>query len=200
MAAVRSFDAVALKRELASSANSLRRIDFLERRLAPALVELGLRWAQGGFSVRHEHFASRVFEEFLLELRHGDEPEPDAVPILLTTLPGELHGLPLSMVAALCHDARLNGIVLGVDTPIEQIADAAAETGARAIAVSVSLFAAGPATNRALRELRARVPEPVELVVGGAGVSSGHLGPRGIRVLRSLRRFRSWARSLRAQT
>jgi MerR family transcriptional regulator, light-induced transcriptional regulator len=86
----------------------------------------------------------------------------------LATLPGELHGLGLEMAALVFALADWRPLILGVDTPIDQIAALTEEVP---IAV-VALSCVEPQDSRRtaqVRALRRRLPRHLPLVIGGSG-------------------------------
>jgi methanogenic corrinoid protein MtbC1 len=168
---------------------------FLERRIAPLLEAIGRGWARGELDVRHEHFSSEVLADLLRALRAGlvgDVPGPTVV---LATLPEELHGLGLQMCALVCTLVGARARVLGVATPVGEIASAATELGADAVAISVSLASGGVETDRRLADLRRALPSDVSLLVGGEGARGVRRGPRGVEYLSDFEALRRWLRA-----
>lgn len=187
------------ERELASALADVARTmptrKFLSERVTPLLIEVGTRWADGRLDICHEHFAAGIARDHMAALRAECEAPAGGSPVILATLPGERHGLALEMLDLITALEGVPSLALGVETPPAEIARAAAETGASAVAISISLAQGGPVAVRALRELRAALAERVELVVGGSGMLGR--GPRGVRVLRSLEGFERWLRTRR---
>jgi len=153
---------------------------FLDHVLDPLLVRAGRAWADGDLNVRHEHFLSDTIDHFLRAARASVDVAKGGRPILLTTLPGELHGLGIQMAAVLAARTGWRPRVLGVNTPLDEILRAAAETKAAAVGISVSLYTGGVETDRQLAELRSRLAPEVQLIAGGSGARGVRRGPRGI--------------------
>jgi MerR family transcriptional regulator, light-induced transcriptional regulator len=120
------------------------------------------------------------------------------VRVLLTTVPGEEHDLGLLMVECLF---RLNGafcIALGAQTPLNDIAMAAAAHRAEVLALPFSSAFPQRRILAVLRQCRTLLPEPVEIWAGGSGVS--RIQPvRGIVVLPSLEQALEILRSRKAK-
>lgn len=194
-----ALDDIALREALEASAAEHDAVAWISQRAAPFLRRVGRAWADGEIEVRHEHLASEVLGEVLTDLRASlDErvPKRDMKPVLITTLPGEEHGLALIMVAVFCANFGVPCRRLGVQTPLVDIAGAAAQLDARAVALSISLASGGVETDRVLVELRDMLPEGCELVVGGEGARGPRRGPRGVRVLSSSQKLARWLRRL----
>lgn len=163
---------------------------FLDHVLDPLLVRAGRAWADGELDVRHEHFLSDTVDHFLRAARASVDVPRKGRPIVLTTLPGELHGLAIQMVAILAARVGWRPRLLGVSTPIEEIVRAAAETEAEAVGISISLFTGGVESDRQLAELRSRLAPEVRLIAGGSGARGVRRGPRGIAYATTLAELR----------
>jgi MerR family transcriptional regulator, light-induced transcriptional regulator len=185
-----------LRSSLTSLAKGLKPLDFLNRCVSPLIFAVGRGWADGNLGVRHEHFCSEVLEDFLRAYRDG-LPESDEGPLLvLATLPDETHDLGLQMAAVVARAAGTRVLLLGTNTPLEEIAAAAEEEKAVAVAVSVSLATGGPATDRSLADLRTLIPERIRLIIGGRGARGIRRGPRGIDYAENFEAFHSFLAGL----
>lgn len=171
---VRSYGRVAIVSYLREAWSGLGPYAVLTGTIAPLATAVGRAWADGELDIRHEHFLTEVLEDFLRARRLECEPDPEAPTLLLTTLPGERHGIGLQMVAVVCALEGFRARILGTETPAGEIVRAAREAGARGVAISVSVATGGVETDRALTELRRALPESTALIVGGSGAR----GPR----------------------
>ena len=190
--AVRSFDAERLKRAFQADWARLGPLEFLEQRAAAFLTAVGMAWADGSLDVRHEHFASSVLGDFLRTVRLPVDHRADGPIVALATLPGELHGLGLQMAALVFAMAGWRTLVLGVDTPVAQIAALSREAPLAAVALSC-VQPRGRSGAAAIRALRQRLPRRVPLLVGGAGAPSG-ARQAGIEILSDLAALDRWLR------
>lgn len=184
-----------LTRELLTAWQDLGPDRFLSERVAPLMTTIGRSWADGELDIRHEHFTSELVADLLRTLRSGLMRGADGPTIVLATLRDEMHGLGLQMCALVCALERVRARVLGVGTPSEEIAAAARELEADAVAISVSLATGGVETDRRLAELRRLLPDRVRLLVGGSGARGVRRGPRGIEYATDLDAFRGWLAS-----
>jgi DNA-binding transcriptional MerR regulator/methylmalonyl-CoA mutase cobalamin-binding subunit len=144
---------------------------FIEQTVAPLTVAVGERWEDGSFDVFDEHFYTESAERLLRQAIAGLPGARQGPTILLTTVPGEAHGLGLLMAEALFSLEGAVCLSLGTDTPVLDIARAAAAYGAGVVALSFS--AAYPRRQLApvLAQLRQLLPAEVALWAGGAGVA-----------------------------
>ena len=191
--AVRSFDAERLKRSFQADWARLGPLEFLEQRATPFLVAVGQAWADGSLDVRHEHFASSVLGDFLRAVRLPLDDRASGPIVALATLPGELHGLGMQMSALVFAVAGWRTLVLGVDTPPEQISALAREAPVSAVAVSC-VQPRGRSAAAAVRTLRQRLPRHVPLLIGGSGAPST-APQRGVEVMSDLLSLDRWLRT-----
>ena len=170
---VRDFDGETLKRVLQADWARLGPLQFLEQRAGPLLTEVGDAWAAGRLDVRHEHFASSVLGDFLRAVRGPLDDRATGPVEALTTLPGELHGLGLQMGGLVFALAGWRALILGVDTPVAQVAALAREAAISVVAVSC---VRRPRSGSSVAALRRRLPRRVPLIIGGAGAPPAQRG------------------------
>ncbi len=161
-------------------------LTFLEDHVAPFIDSIGRAWADGDIEVRHEHFAAELVEHVIRRFRNEIGTPARRPAVVLTTLPGERHGLGIQMAALLCAANRVPVSVLGVDTPLDDTARAAGELAPKILGISVSLATGGVETDRTLAALRGTMPSDVRLVVGGEGARGVRRGPRGVEYMTQL--------------
>ena len=112
--------------------------------------------------------------------------------VALATLPGELHGLGLQMSAVVFAAAGWRALVLGVNTPLDQVVALTREASIAAVAVSCAAPRRRKTTDQ-LRALRRRLPRGIKLLVGGSGAPNPM--PRsGIDVMPDLSTLDRWLR------
>ena len=184
--ACRRFDRDALSAAMSRDASLLGVGPFLRERVGPLLREIGDSWARGELEIRHEHFFSEVLEDQLRALRAPLEASGRGRPVVLATLPDEMHGLGLHIVALDIAAAGRTVRVLGPHLPVPEIVEAAGALEAAAIGISVSLFGAGSRAAEDIAELRASVRPETDVWLGGAGAAHLEGLPDGVEVLATL--------------
>ncbi|MCB9882857.1 MAG: MerR family DNA-binding transcriptional regulator [Planctomycetes bacterium] len=205
--AVGRFRREALRVELQTAQrNATDPVAFLDDVLGPLLDVLGSRWADGSIAVRHEHFLSEAVDDVLRTMRTTVENEhrvavhtSDVRTAVMATLPGERHGLGLQMAALTLSVAGYRVVSFGTELPIEEIEAAALEVRPQVLALSVSLASGGLQTDRAVRRLRAVLPNDVSILVGGSGARRSRRGVQGVVYLAGLRELAEYS-STQAQT
>lgn len=150
--------------------------------LRPVLVGIGERWAATGDGVDVEHLlsqcASAIFRQFAAALTAPANTRP----VVLACAAGELHSLPLDVLAAALAERRIATHVLGAAVPVRGMSSAVRRIGPAAL----FLWSQLPAT-ASLAQLSA-VPAtrpPVGVVVGGPGWPADRLPP-GVALARDL--------------
>jgi len=190
---VRRFAAERLKGMFQSEWARRGPIDFLERVAGPFLAAIGRSWAEGELEVRHEHFASGVLGDFLRTVRSPLDDRATGPFAALATLPGELHGIGLQMAALVFAHAGWRPLVLGVDTPIPQIAALAREASLGAVALCC-VQDVGRRGNYPVAALRRALPRGIPLLVGGRGApTKSRL--KGVEIVPDLAGLDRWLRA-----
>lgn len=144
---------------------------FLLGTVAPLNRAVGDLWARGEFQVFEEHLYSEALQSVLHGALNSMQRAGTPPRVLLTTLPGEQHGLGLLMAQALLAIEGCACVSLGTQTPVQDIVLAAASQQAQVVALSFS--AAFPAAQvwGALEEIRRRLPGDVAVWVGGSNAA-----------------------------
>ena len=167
---LRGHDLPALRRELARDLVRVGLPRFLTGLLVPLNRAIGEAWLRGQMEVFEEHAYTEILQGLL---RHTLANLPPAVPgtrprVLLSTLPGEPHGLGLLMVEALLAAEGADCISLGVQTPVWDLVLAAEAYRCDVVALGFSGCTNPNQTVESLQELRAKLPASTELWVGGS--------------------------------
>lgn len=144
--------------------------------IIPALRSIGERWAHGDASVADEHRATAVAERLVghLGLQFGRRGKSRGV-IALAAPSGDLHTLPVSIVADLLRWRAFEVLELGGNTPADALADAVTDQD-RLLAVGIVSTTRGLETEVAasVRSVRAVVPDVTIFLGGGAIRSEAH--------------------------
>jgi methanogenic corrinoid protein MtbC1 len=191
---VRDLDGAALAHRLTVAWGYMGALGFVRDCVAPLVESVGDAWASGALGIRHEHFMVERVLDVLRVLRAPLEEHAAGPRVVLGTLPDEPHVMGLHMVAVLLTAAGCRPVMLGAELPPREIAAIAREKRAAAVGVSVSRRNGGEPMARHLTDLRGLLPEPIQLVVGGAGAPACVV--TGVRAVASLDAAAEWAREL----
>jgi MerR family transcriptional regulator, light-induced transcriptional regulator len=153
--------------------------------VAPLTVAVREAWLDGRIAAHEEHLFSQVVQAVL---RSALVPFQAGLVlrgprVLLTTVPGEAHGLGLLMAEVLMALQACRGLSLGTQTPIADIVAAAAAHRMDVVALSFSGSLPPAQALPALAALRAGLPAGVQIWAGGASPALRGLRLAGIRVM-----------------
>jgi methanogenic corrinoid protein MtbC1 len=148
--------------------------------LAPALIEVGVRWEAGDVTVAQEHLATSTVRAAMQRLLADARADVRGVAVLACA-PGEQHEIGLLMFAVLLRADGWQVAYLGADTPVPEAVELA-----RVIGASALCFSAGTSEGvQALEAELTQVPASTTVVLGGRGTDSDDAAS----VVRSLRRL-----------
>lgn len=147
---------------------------------------VGDAWEKGEIAIRDEHLYSEIVQGLVREALATTIHPQGSPRILLTTPPGEAHGLGILMLEAVMSLDGACCISLGPQSPLDEIVSAAADFQADIVALSFSLAYPRKQIPPVLKELRSRLPAAVKLWAGGAGTLGMERVPRGTTLLASL--------------
>lgn len=167
LGAIRQWDTRAFEEILTRANLELGGRGMLQRVVAPLTQAIGELWQQGQLTAAHEHFASAVLKAFLFNATRP-YPASETAPWLTVGTPtGQIHELGAMIVAAAagCQGWRVN--YLGCCLPPAELAGAAVQARARALALSLVYPQDDPRLPAELETLRRQLPAEIALVVGG---------------------------------
>ncbi len=138
--------------------------------LAPALREIGERWARGDCTVAEEHQASALVMRIIGRLgprfaRRGRRRGT----VVVGAPPGDLHGLPSAFLSDLLRGRSFDVIDLGADVPVSSWATTCSEAPRL---VGVGLCASSPGNDSSIAEVidAIRAHGDVPIILGGGAV------------------------------
>jgi methylmalonyl-CoA mutase cobalamin-binding domain/chain len=145
---------------------------LLEKVVSPLAQKIGELWLEGTITAAHEHFASAVIRDFLLRNSKPYAMTGGAPTLVVGTPAGQLHELGAVMVAAAANDLGWRVIYLGTSLPALEIAGAAIQHKARAVALSLVFPGDDPNLPQEMESLRKHLPADIEIIVGGRASES----------------------------
>ncbi len=188
LVALRTGGAEALRHWLTLGLARTGLASFVIDGIAPLTAAVGNAWLDGSLAIFEEHLYSEAVQSVLrsamVPFQAGLEAQSPRM--LLTTVPGEAHGLGLLMAEALMTLDACNCLSLGTQTPIADIVAASAAHRIDVVALSFSESLSAAQALPALAELRASLPAPVEIWAGGGSPALRGLRSSGIHVMGGL--------------
>ncbi len=170
--AARALDSDWLRSAFGRAVIALQPSVFSESVVRPLMHQIGTLWSEGRLTPGHEHLASSVVRQTLVEVTAVLQPNNGAPRVVVATPANQRHEIGAILVAA---TAQLDGwhvTYLGQDLPASDIARAAEQTEARAVALSITHPSDDPRLVEDLRVLRQMLPEGIALIVGGQAAHS----------------------------
>lgn len=170
LALTRAHDMDALRRLLRQTQLRLGLARFVIDVVLPLSTLVGDAWMRGQLNVFEEHAYIECVHGVLRQaMACLPDPAPlDRPRVLLTTLPGEPHGFGLLLAEALFALEGARVVSLGVQTPVWDIALAAAAYRSDIVALGFTGCMNPNQVVEGITELRSKLPAEVELWVGGA--------------------------------
>ena len=167
LAAVEALDSNRLEAALKQAATVLGGQGLLRKVIAPLAQGIGELWRDGSITAAHEHFASAVIRIFL---GHATKPfaSAEGAPVLVVATPtGQLHELGALLVGAAASNLGWHVTYLGASLPAAEIAGAAQQNRARAVALSLVYPEDDPRLEEELARLREMLPSGTVVLAGG---------------------------------
>jgi len=170
LALIRSHDASRLRAELTRLLARFGVSRFVLEVVGPLNAAVGDAWMRGQMEIFEEHLYTEAMQVVLRGAIAAmpEAADPAATRVLLTTFPGEPHGLGLLMAEALLALEGCRCVSLGVQTPLWDIVLASAACRSDVVALSFTGCMSPNLIVDGLSELRAKLPPSVALWVGGS--------------------------------
>src|SRR5260370_3991765 len=135
--AIMSGDETLARHVFARLARGVPLTELCERIIAPALRRVGDDGAKGGVTAPAHHRASAICERLIAARTHQPQGRPPGIAVV-TTPPGERHGLPALMATACLREDRWLVHHLAADLPVAEVTGLVEETGARLVVLSAA--------------------------------------------------------------
>lgn len=167
---VKSHDIEGLQRQFHSEVAKRGLASFVQDIAAPLISRVGEAWSRNELGIFEEHLFSQHLEKLFRLTLANMAPQSGQPRVLLTTLSGEEHTLGLLMVEALLTVENAYPLLLGPQTPIDEIVRAAELKQVDVVCLSFSSAYSTALASQGLLDLRRALPARHELWAGGYGV------------------------------
>ncbi len=164
--AIRELDGTALDRVFNQAAMDMSQPALIHELIAPLIQKIGELWEAGELKIVHEHIASASIRTFMGNFMRQHSVPGFAPTIVVTTPAGQVHELGAILAAAEANNHGWRVCYLGPSLPAEEIAAAAVQQKARAVALSIVYPTDDPHLAGELKRLHQLLP-PAVLLVGG---------------------------------
>jgi DNA-binding transcriptional MerR regulator/methylmalonyl-CoA mutase cobalamin-binding subunit len=167
LAAVKAFDGQSLEKLLERAETTLGGLGLLQTVVAPLAQNIGALWRGGELTAAHEHFASAVIRAYLAHAAKPYGGSTSAPTLVVATPAGQLHEVGAMVVSAAAVYFGWRVTYLGASLPAAEIAGAARQCQARAVALSLVYPEDDPRLGDELIRLRGLLPAETSLLIGG---------------------------------
>ena len=167
LVAVQRLDAVSLEEQLARASIALSQRHLLEEVVLPLMERIGQMWEEGTLRVADEHMASAVVRSFIGNIQASFQVSEAAPHLVATTPAGQLHEMGALLASVVATSEGWNSTFLGPNLPVEEIAGAAAQKGAKAVLLSIVYPGDDPHLGGELVKLRRLLGDEIALLAGG---------------------------------
>ncbi|HYE31517.1 MAG TPA: MerR family transcriptional regulator [Methylomirabilota bacterium] len=170
--AIRTLNGPALEAAMKRGLTAWGGMGVLQRMIAPLAHQIGEKWRAGDITAAHEHFATAIIRRFLGEMEKSFSGADLAPGIVVATPTGQLHELGAMMAAAMAASLGWNVTLLGASLPAAEIAGAATQKRAKAVALSLVYPEDDPTLPQELLRLRQLMPGEIAIIAGGRATPS----------------------------
>ena len=200
LATILNIDAAGLESVLDRAAVHLTKMELIDAVIVPLCRKIGVLWKKGELKIIHEHMATTVIQSFLWNLLRSAQVSQTSPKIVIATPAGQQHELGALSIALIACESDWRPLYFGPSLPAEEIAAAAAYTGARAVALSITYLRNDHQLKLEVKNLRRYLAGDITLLIGGQGVSplGDLLDAPAIKVLEDVDSFRIALDTLRA--
>lgn len=159
---------------------------FILEVMAPASRAVGDAWSGGELEVYQEHLFTELMKSLVRQAMRGQYRQDGSPRVMLTTVPGERHGLGLLMVEALLRLSGAKVISFGPEMPFRDIKDAAVAHQADVIGLSFSACFKADDAVVMLAGLRQLIDSGTRIWVGGGAFENSPAMPDGVELIDGL--------------
>lgn len=165
--AVKQLDGRRFEETLQRAAIALGSLGLLRLVVAPLAQTIGELWRAGAVTAAHEHFLTAGLKVFLGHAAGQFAVSANAPRIITATPAGQLHELGAVIINAAAAQVGWRTTYLGASLPAAEIAGAAAQNRAIAVALSVVYPEDDPNLAQEFISLRRFLPAETKILVGG---------------------------------
>ena len=180
-----------LARTLLDASVQLSLLTLLDELVGPLMTWVGERWHDGSIRVAHEHMATAAVRSFLGRMKQIRRAGKGARCIVISTPAGQDHEIGALMAATIAANEGWRDLYLGANLPAQEIALAAMEVNASAVALSIVAPGNNASVIHEFHTLRHLLQERTPILVGGSGVvrSRQHYEMEGVYCVNNLAQF-----------
>lgn len=144
---------------------------LLHQIIVPLMSKIGDMWRKGDIRISHEHLASEVIRNYLMNIIRKYRFDDHSPKLLVATPQGQQHELGALVSAVTAASEGWNVIYLGADLPFLEIAYSVRNFGVKAVLLGIIYPTDDPRLNRELIELSKMLDKEVSILITGQGAN-----------------------------
>ena len=137
--------------------------------VVPLMVRIGEEWENGSLTVAHEHLFTNIVQQRFNQFFRIFPTTPELPKAIALCPSGEHHQLGLLLFTLFLRENGFHVIYFGQNTPIEGIADIAAEHNIEIACLSISSPGLLSVVDQYIETISAKNPD-MQFLIGGAGI------------------------------
>ncbi len=166
MMAVSAGDTSRFRSVLGQTLNNLDPLEAVQDVIAPALREIGERWARGDVGIGLEHALSAITKQLLMSSINSMRWATGGPRIAIATPPNEQHELGALLAYYLASTFGAECTYMGPNMPVAALADAIASLNSQALVLSLIRERDDTDAIALLREISEQVPASTQIWLG----------------------------------
>lgn len=168
--AIQKLDSSLLEELLLKNSVNYSQPVVIKNFLIPLLIEIGSSWQGGSLRIAHEHLATQVIRNFLMNVISGYRFEENAPTAIIATPCGQRHELGALIGAVIMASQGWKPIYLGPDLPAAEISYSSNVIKPKVVYLSI-IYAGDPKLTEEIAQIRFLLSEDVRLILSGNDLS-----------------------------
>ena len=167
--AIKDLDAERLERILMNAGVELSQPELLNKFIIPLMFTIGELWQSGEIRIAHEHLASEVVRNFLINIIRSYRTDDSAPVLIIATPQGQLHEIGAIAAGVTAASLGWRIVHLGADLPFREIAYSLKNQRAKALILGIIYPKDDLKLASELKELTGSIEKDVKILVTGSG-------------------------------
>ncbi len=169
--AIKELDAERFEWILTNAGVELSQPELLNKFIIPLMFTIGELWQAGEIRIAHEHLASEVVRNFLINIIRSYRTDESAPVLIIATPQGQLHEIGAIAAGVTAASLGWRIVHLGADLPFSEIAYSIRNQRARALILGIIYPKDDLRLASELKELAGSISTDVKVLATGSGAA-----------------------------